>query len=159
MSENVFLMSLSGSAVFLLWGLLFAVLLIAEKQFLRPVLEKSRVFSHIYVLFFITLSFVLFDADSISGAAGTLGALFGAGGLTGATQEALYLLRSNAVLLAIAALGATPLPRHLCGTLETSRAGARVLSVLEPLGVLTLLVLCTAYLVDGTFSPFLYFRF
>ena len=63
---------------FLLWGLLFAVLLIAEKQFLRPVLEKSRVFSHIYVLFFITLRFVLFDADSISGAAGTLGALFGA---------------------------------------------------------------------------------
>ena len=144
---------------FLLWGLLFAVLLIAEKQFLRPVLEKSRVFSHIYVLFFITLSFVLFDADSISGAAGTLGALFGAGGLTGATQEALYLLRSNAVLLAIAALGATPLPRRLCGALESSRAGARVLSVLEPLGVLTLLVLCTAYLVDGTFSPFLYFRF
>ena len=144
---------------FLLWGLLFAVLLIAEKQFLRPVLEKSRVFSHIYVLFFITLSFVLFDADSISGAAGTLGALFGAGGLTGAKQEALYLLRSNAVLLAIAALGATPLPRRLCGALENSRAGARVLSVLEPLGVLTLLVLCTAYLVDGTFSPFLYFRF
>ena len=144
---------------FLLWGLLFAVLLIAEKQFLRPVLEKSRVFSHIYVLFFITLSFVLFDADSISGAAGTLGALFGAGRLTGATQEALYLLRSNAVLLAIAAVGATPLPRRLCGALESSRAGARVLSVLEPLGVLTLLVLCTAYLVDGTFSPFLYFRF
>ena len=144
---------------FLLWGLLFAVLLIAEKQFLRPVLEKSRVFSHIYVLFFITLSFVLFDADSISGAAGTLGALFGADGLTGATQEALYLLRSNAVLLAIAAVGATPLPRRLCGALESSRAGARVLSVLEPLGVLTLLVLCTAYLVDGTFSPFLYFRF
>ena len=144
---------------FLLWGLLFAVLLIAEKQFLRPVLEKSRVFSHIYVLFFITLSFVLFDADSISGAAGTLGALFGAGGLTGATQEALYLLRSNAALLAIAAVGATPLPRRLCGALESSRAGARVLSVLEPLGALTLLVLCTAYLVDGTFSPFLYFRF
>ena len=144
---------------FLLWGLLFAVLLIAEKQFLRPVLEKSRVFSHIYVLFFITLSFVLFDADSISSAAGTLGALFGAGGLTGATQEALYLLRSNAVLLAIAAVGATPLPRRLCGALESSRAGARVLSVLEPLGTLALLVLCTAYLVDGTFSPFLYFRF
>ena len=144
---------------FLLWGLLFAVLLIAEKQFLRPVLEKSRVFSHIYVLFFITLSFVLFDADSISGAAGALGALFGAGGLTGTTQEALYLLRSNAVLLAIAALGATPLPRRLCSALESSRTSARVLSVLEPLGVLTLLVLCTAYLVDGTFSPFLYFRF
>ena len=77
----------------------------------------------------------------------------------GTTQEALYLLRSNAVLLTIAALGATPLPRRLCGALESSRAGARVLSVLEPLGVLTLLVLCTAYLVDGTFSPFLYFRF
>ena len=144
---------------FLLWGLLFAVLLIAEKQFLRPVLEKSRVFSHIYVLFFITLSFVLFDADSVSGAAATLGALFGAGGLAGTSQEALYLLRSNAVLLAIAAVGATPLPKRLCGALESSRAGARVLSVLEPLGVLTLLVLCTAYLVDGTFSPFLYFRF
>ena len=144
---------------FLLWGLLFAVLLIAEKQFLRPVLEKSRVFSHIYVLFFITLSFVLFDADSVSGAAGTLGALFGAGGLTGATQEALYLLRSNAVLLAIAAVGATPLPKRVCSALEGSRAGARVLTVLEPLAVLALLVLCTAYLVDGTFSPFLYFRF
>ena len=144
---------------FLLWGLLFAVLLIAEKQFLRPVLEKSRVFSHIYVLFFITLSFVLFDADSVSGAAATLGALFGTGGLAGTSQEALYLLRSNAVLLAIAAVGATPLPRRLCGALESSRAGARVLSVLEPLAVLALLVFCTAYLVDGTFSPFLYFRF
>ena len=116
-------------------------------------------FSHIYVLFFITLSFVLFDADSVSDAMGTLGALFGTGGLAGTSQEALYLLRSNAVLLAIAAVGATPLPRRLCSALESSRAGARALTVLEPLAVLALLVLCTAYLVDGTFSPFLYFRF
>ena len=85
--------------------------------------------------------------------------IVGAGGLAGTSQEALYLLRSNAVLLAIAALGATPLPKRVCSALESSRTGARVLSVLELLGVLTLLVLCTAYLVDGTFSPFLYFRF
>ncbi len=144
---------------FLLWGLLFAVLLIAEKQFLHPVLEKSRVLSHIYVLLFITLGFVLFDADSVSGATATLGALFGASGLAATSQEALYLLRSNAVLLVIAAVGATPLSARLYRVLENRRAGACVLNVLEPLGVLALLVLCTAYLVDGSFSPFLYFRF
>ena len=142
---------------FLLWGLLFAVLLLAERLILRPFLEKYRVLSHIYVLLFVTLGFVFFDAASLPDACKTLGALFGADGLAGASQEALYLLRSNAVLLVLAAVGATPLPGRLYGALSERRAGA--MSVLEPLGILLLLTLCTAYLVDGSFSPFLYFRF
>ena len=142
---------------FLLWGLLFAALLLAEKLILRPFLEKYRVLSHAYVLLFVTLGFVLFDAASLPDAARTLGALFGAGGLAGASQEALYLLRSNAVLLVLAAAGATPLPARLCRALSERRAG--LANILEPLGILLLLALCTAYLVDGSFSPFLYFRF
>ena len=129
----------------------------AEKLILRPFLEKYRVLSHAYVLLFVTLGFVLFDAACLSDALKTLGALFGAGSLAGASQEALYLLRSNAVLLVLAAAGATPLPARLCRALSERRAG--LANILEPLGILLLLALCTAYLVDGSFSPFLYFRF
>lgn len=74
------------------------------------VLKNNRWFGHIYVLLFVLFGFVLFDASSVTEALKTFKALFGAG-LPPVSQEALYLLRSNAVLLILAAVGATPLPK------------------------------------------------
>ena len=136
---------------FVLWGLLFAVVLLAEKQI--PSLKKlPSVLRHLYVLLIVMLSFVLFNAETLAQAASDLAGLFG--GLPLVSQEALYCLRSYGVVLAISVVGATPLPKRLAAGIPE-----RFMAVLEPLALIALLLLCTAYLVDGSFNPFLYFRF
>ena len=144
---------------FVFWGLFYAVLLMAEKFFLLPALKKGRVLPHVYVLLAVTLGFVLFDAASLKDALHQLGTLFGAGTASGLGTEALYMLRSYGVVLALAVLGATPLPAMLWKKAQEAKSLAPVLTVAEPLCTFALLALCTAFLVDGSFNPFLYFRF
>ena len=136
---------------FVLWGLFFAALLLIEKWL--PALQQLPVIlRRVYVLFAVMLSFVLFNAADLSQAARDLAGLFG--GLPLATQESLYYLRSYAVVFAVSIIGATPLPKTLA-----SRIPERITAFLEPLVLIALLLVCTAYLVDGSFNPFLYFRF
>ena len=144
---------------FVFWGLFYAVLLMAEKFFLLPVLKKGRALPHVYVLLAVTLGFVLFDAASLKDALHQLGTLFGAGTASGLGTEALYMLRSYGVVLALAVLSATPLPAMLWKKAQEAKSFAPVLTVAEPLCTFALLALCTAFLVDGSFNPFLYFRF
>ena len=144
---------------FVLWGLWFAVLLLLEKSVLLPVLEKHRALGHVYTLFFVTLGFVLFDADSAAQAVSRIGAMFGAGGLPLLSTQAVYLLRSYGPLLALGILCATSLPKKLLTRLREAKGAAPALNALEPLCVLAVLALGTAFLVDGSFNPFLYFRF
>ena len=144
---------------FVLWGLLYAVLLTAEKLFLLRGLQKLHVLNHVYVLLFVTLGFVLFDASSVQDAAQSIRAMFGGGALPLVSAESLYELRSCTVLLLLAVAGATPLAKSLCAAVQRSRAGKTALAVLEPVGLIALLAVCTAFLVDGSFNPFLYFRF
>ncbi len=134
---------------FLLWGLLFALLLTIEKLWLLKKLEKCRVLSHVYTLFFVLISFVIFNGETIPQAFSQIGGLFGAGGLPLLSAEALYCLRSFWVVLLLGILGATPLPRKLF----------RIPAMAEPAALAALWLLLTAYLVDGSFNPFLYFRF
>jgi len=144
---------------FVLWGLMFAVLLVVEKLGLLKLLGKSKVVSRIYTLFFVLLSFVLFDSASITDALGNIAGLFGAGGISAVNAESLYYLRSYAPLLVAAAIGATPLPKLAAEKLSSLKRGSIIMSVLEPVVLLLLLAVCTAFLIDGSFNPFLYFRF
>ena len=144
---------------FVFWGLFYAVLLMAEKFFLLPALKKGRVLPHVYVLLAVTLGFVLFDAASLKDALHQLGTLFGAGTASGLGTEAVYMLRSYGVVLALAVLGATPLPAMFWKKAQEAKFLAPVLTIAEPLCTFALLALCTAFLVDGSFNPFLYFRF
>ncbi|MBR7166069.1 MAG: MBOAT family protein [Clostridia bacterium] len=138
---------------FILWGLYFAVLLVIEKCFFLEKLKKSTVISRIYVLFLVVISFVIFNATSMGQVLSDLGGMFGAGGIPLVSAEALYYLKSYALIFVIAVIGATPLPKRL------AEKGSRVLSYVELPFLGILLVVCTAYLVDGSFNPFLYFRF
>ena len=136
---------------FVLWGLLFAVILLIEKWL--PALQKLPAFlRHGYVLLIVMLSFVLFNAANLSQAVQDMAGLFG--GLPLTTAESLYYLRSYAVVLAVSIVGATPLPKMVA-----ARIPEKVLAVVEPVTLIVLLLTCTAYLVDGSFNPFLYFRF
>ena len=139
---------------FILWGLFFGVLLLTEK--LVPAIGKlPGALKHIYVLFLIVMSFVLFNAESLSQAGTDFAGLFGFGGMPGITATTLYYLKSYAFLFLVGFVGATPVVRHTALGIEKTKVGA----VMEVLFLTGLLLVCTAYLVDGSFSPFLYFRF
>ena len=144
---------------FVLWGLGFAVLLVAEKLLYKERLEKTHVLKHVYVLLFVTLSFVLFNASSVKEAASQIGAMFGANGLPLVSAESLYYAKSYAVTFLIAAIGATPLCKNAVSKLAESARGAQALAILQPVWLVLLLAACTAFLVDGSFNPFMYFRF
>ena len=144
---------------FVLWGLFFAVFLTAEKLWYGKALAKTRVLKHVYVLLLVIVSFVLFDAGSIREAVSTVGALFGAAGVSAVNTVSLYYLRSFAAVFLIGIVGATPLPKRAVERLAATRTGAAVVDVLEPLALAAILAVSTAYLVDGSFNPFLYFRF
>lgn len=142
---------------FLCWGLYFAALLILEKLVLLRFLEKHRIFGHVYLLLAVVFGFVLFDASTLSDAWDCIRGMLGLGGLPIASAEEVYLLKSNALLLILAALGATPLPKRIAKALEARCPKAAAL--LRPAALCALLLICTAYLVDGSYNPFLYFRF
>lgn len=138
---------------FLLWGLFYAILLLGEKLWYGPFLAKMPWFSHIYLLLSVLLGFVLFQGGSLEQSWGDFRAMLGAGSIPTVSRESLYALRNHGVLLILGALGATPLPGRLY------RRWSKGLQWIEPLLLALLLLLCTAYLVDGSFNPFLYFRF
>ena len=144
---------------FIVWGLFFAVFLILEKLWLLKRLEKAPVLGRFYVLFTVMLSFIIFSAENMGQALSSLSSLFGAGGLPLLSADFLYYLKSYAVLLLIAVVGATPLPRLLLQRLGIRPGGEKLRNLLEVPALLLILALSTAYLVDGSFNPFLYFRF
>lgn len=144
---------------FIIWGLYFAVLLMAEKLWLLKYLKKSRILSRIYVLFLVTVSFVIFNGENMGQALSDIGGLFGAGGIPLVSNEAVYYAKSFAVILAAAMVGATPAVRCLFERAVKRPSGRKLLNAAEPALLLVLTVIMTAYLVDGSFNPFLYFRF
>ncbi len=140
---------------FLFWGLYFGVILIIEKGFLLKWLEKTpAAVQHIYTLALVIVSWVLFAVEDVGQIGPYLGAMFGfaAGGVT--NGAALYYLRSYLPIMLIACVASTPLAAKLWGKLpEKGR------KIAFPVLMLAGMVLCTAYLVDATYNPFLYFRF
>ena len=138
---------------FLMWGLYYAVFLIIEKVFLLKRLEKVPVIAHIYAILVAVVGWMLFQLDSVREVVRYWGAMFGAGGVFATAADA-YNAKSYAFILIIAAIAATPLPKALFAKLPE-----KVRSAATPVLVALCLAASTAYLVDATYNPFLYFRF
>ncbi len=142
---------------FIIWGLYFAVWLVLEKLFLLRLYEKlPRIFSRVFVLFLVLVSFVIFNANGMAGALDDLAGMFGVKDIPLWTPETLYYLRSFAVIFALAVIGATPFVKKCAQRLYSGNAFS---GALRAVCALVLLILISAYLVDGSFNPFLYFRF
>ena len=171
---------------FIAWGLGFAVVLVLEKVWILPWLEKGQtsggtpasehgghakqpggsmqvgfvgILQHVYVLIIVMLSFVMFNARDFGEGLSYIGPKFGAGNLAWTSAETVYYFRSYLIVFAMAVLGATPIPKTVVGKIQENRVGKWLVDVLEPLVLVALLLVVTAYLVDGSFNPFLYFRF
>lgn len=143
---------------FVLWGLFFFVFLAIEKFFLKDFLKKSKIISHIYTLLLVTVSFAIFSGNGAHEALMRVGGLFGAGGIPFVSQGVSFALKNYGAVLVIAAICSTPLLKSLYDKLSATKAGM-VTEVLEIPVLLILIIVATAYLADGSFNPFLYFRF
>lgn len=141
---------------FVLWGASYGVLLIIEKLFLKKHLDKlPKCVGLVYTLFFTIVGFTIFNASSISEAGQILSAMFGTSGLALFGEQSLYLLRSYAVTFLIAFIASTPLSAFLGNKYKDSLA----ITIAEPICAAALLIISTGYLIDGSFNPFIYFRF
>ena len=141
---------------FVLWGVYFGILLVLEKLFLLRCLKRlPAVLRHIYALVLVTISWTLFAFTEISKGAAWCKAM-----LSGVLfdSSSLYLLLTYGPMLAICALAATPLGKRFYEKLGT-RLGQRALTVVDCGGLACVLVMAAAYLVSGSYNPFLYFRF
>lgn len=145
---------------FILWGLFIGVFLVIEKLWLSKYISKlPKVLRNIYVLFIIMISFIMFNAGSINEAFFNIKGLFGLNKEVFINNYTIYYLKSYLIVLIIAIFGATPLFKNIIEKLKKSKCLNKIINVLEPIFLVILLLLVTAYLIDSSYNPFLYFRF
>ncbi len=142
---------------FVLWGAYYAVLLMVEKLGLLRVLARlPRLLQHAYALFFIVVGWALFACTGPGQLSGVFGALFGLSGVPLYDASSLFLLKNNALLWLLLVFASTASFARLHTHLLSRRWYAEALC---PLGLAAALLACTAFIVSGSFNPFLYFRF
>ena len=143
---------------FIIWGLYFGVLLVIEKMFLKKFIDKTKVFKYIYTSLIVVISFLIFNSNSVNVIFTSLGNMFMINDIPLTSSSTIYFLKSNLVLLIISIIGATPLMKNILVKLKETKFG-KVVDYLEVVGCIVLLTLTTAFLIDASFNPFLYFRF
>ncbi|HIS69141.1 MAG TPA: MBOAT family protein [Candidatus Gallacutalibacter stercoravium] len=143
---------------FLLWGLYFGVIIVAERLFLGKLLQKLPGFVQIFYSFFlVVLGWVLFEFVNLPDVWNYLGAMFGANGTPFIDTSFLYYLKSNLVVFALAIIISSGIVQKGYAILE--QKGNWLVRYVTPVACILVFLLCTAYLVDSTYNPFLYFRF
>ena len=143
---------------FVIWGLMFGVLLILEKTILKNIIEKiPKVIKHIFVLLIVMISFIIFSGSKIDSILEEILGLFGIGTVGLTSNLSTYYLKSYFITLLIGIIGSTPLIKIILNKLELKIP--KILNILEIIVMALLLIICTAYIIDGSFNPFLYFRF
>ncbi len=143
---------------FIIWGMYFGFILLIEKLYIGKYLKKTKVFKYIYSLLIIIIGFLIFNTTNVSDIINSVKNMFLINKIPFYSLETLYYLRSNLVLLIVSILAATPLFKNVVLRVKKTKFKV-VVDVLEPIVYIILLTLCTAFLIDASFNPFLYFRF
>lgn len=142
-----------ASANFIIWGIYYGILIVAEKLWLKRYLDKMPSFiSHFYTLIFVMIGWVIFAFDNIKTCAGYIGSMFMVNHNRFMDGESLYLITTKAVLIFLLILGSTSIPKRLSEKI-------RFRGIFEPVFLMMLFLLCISCLVNDSYNPFLYFRF
>ena len=143
---------------FIIWGLLFGVLLILEKTIFKNIIEKiPKIIKHIFVLLIVMISFVIFSGNKMEDIIMQILGLFGIGTAGVVSTVSIHYLKSYLIILLVGIIGSTPLIKKLAEKFENKFP--KIINIAEILLIMALLILCTSYIIDGSFNPFLYFRF
>lgn len=143
---------------YVLWGVFYGLLLMAEKLFLLKWLKKAPAFvGHIYTMFAVLFGWVLFAFEDFGKGVAFLKTMFG-GGAGFISNGTLYQILSYLPLLIVCLVAATPLAKKIYGKLSL-KAGEGVLLTVDSVLIVGIMLLSIAYLISGSYNPFLYFRF
>ena len=143
---------------FIFWGLYFACFLIIEKLFLKKLIEKTKALKHIYTLIIVIISFLIFNTTGINNILVELKNMFFINKIPLITKTTTYILKSNMIFIIISIISSTPLMKLIIEKINKTKY-SKIINILEIIFVITLLTLSTAFLIDESFNPFLYFRF
>lgn len=139
---------------FVAWGIYYGVILILEKYVYGKYLENAPTWTrHMYTMFIVMIGWVFFFSSTLSNAVSYIGIMLGGGAYPLFNTKTAYLLRTNIILLVIGGFMCTPAPMNRFLKFwrkHTKTAMAAIFGVL---------LLATAYLIYGSYNPFLYFRF
>ena len=144
---------------FILWGVYYGVLIILEKYIYGKYLEKSHVISRIYFFFVTVFGFIIFDTENLSQVFSKFGELFGVGTTALYDTSSLFYVSSYLFTLVIAFVCAMPIGKKLRAKLCEKEKSRAVFTCLGYAACFAMLIVSTAYLIDGSYNPFLYFRF
>ena len=145
---------------YVLWGVYFGLLLILEKMFLKKWLDRiPAVFSHLYSIFFILMGWLIFSFEALGEGMAYGKVMFGMAEVAFANDMVLYLIRNYGLLLIVCLIGCTPLIKKWAKVCLESKKHQGLVTVAVNVVMILLFVIITAYLVDASYNPFLYFRF
>lgn len=145
---------------FIMWGFFFGIILIVEKFIFSNILKKVPNFiKHLYTLFTVMISFVIFQANDLKEALYNIKGLFGLNKDAFINSYTIYNLKGYFIILIISIIGATPLLKKFITLLKSKNSFNKVINLLQPIYLLVLLFLVTMFLIDNSYNPFLYFRF
>lgn len=143
---------------FVVWGLYYGLFVTLEKLFLLKWLKnKMRIIAHVYTLIIVLIGWVFFEFDNLSVAISFIGTMFGFNQTAFLNKNTLYYLTTNFTLLCILAICSTPFPKKALVYIRERLKLPGAICI--PNFYVILVVLSTAYLVNDTYNPFLYFRF
>ncbi len=144
---------------FILWGLFYGFLLVIEKLFTYKFLNNHPFIGHSYVILLTILGFVLFNATDLSSLIIQLKNMFCLADIPLISLETIYYLKSYAVIIIISIISATPIFKNIISSLKENQPLKLFIDIVEPFVYIILFMIVVSYLVDGSFNPFLYFRF
>jgi len=143
---------------FIIWGLYFGIILVIEKLFLKKYLDKTKVIKYIYTSIIVVISFLIFSNTSMSELIISLKNMFFINNIPLYDEFIIYYIRNYLVLFIVSVIGMTPLLKNIVKKINETKY-QKIIACFEPFVYLILLTLCTAFLIDDSFNPFLYFRF
>lgn len=142
---------------FILWGLYFGTILVIEKRFFLKFFEKHKIIGNMVTNILVVIGFVFFYNEK--NILDIFIKMFTGRGISFTNVSTNYYLLNYFVLLIISFIACTPLLKNIINKCKKNKNLNIVISIVEPIVLIGLLVLSTAFIVDASSNSFLYFRF
>lgn len=144
---------------FVVWGIINFILIVFEKNIHFDELKLSKIAKHIYALFFINLNWVIFRSSDLKAAGNYIGYMFGFGSHGFWSDYTYMFLKEFLVYFVAAIIFSMPVARKVNKFIVDKAPFYRVIEGVYPAVIIALFMICTTYLVKGTYNPFIYFNF
>lgn len=142
---------------FILWGLYFGTILVIEKRFFLKFFEKHKIIGNMVTNILVVIGFVFFYNEK--NILDIFIKMFTGRGISFTNVSTNYYLLNYLVLLIISFIACTPLLKNIINKCKKNKNQNIVICIVEPIVLIGLLVLSTAFIVDASSNSFLYFRF